>query len=256
MIVEAAQRHTEGRITWQPRRELVDTRFLEAFPLAPGVAKAFVELHHYSHTCSPPAHSFGLAYRGEHVGTACFGPLASMAAHRKVFPALTTTEAFTLGRFVLIESAGYNAESTFIKRCFDLLLAAGVIAIESCADPRWGHVGQIYQATNGQHVGLTNPSTIHVFDDGTELSNRTSGKARRGEVGRRYAIAQLVARGARPPRNGEDMEAWVGRWRRELTRSVRHAGKYRYLWCLNRRHRRAVLGRFPDLDYPKLERAS
>lgn len=256
MITDDSQRHTEGRITWRPRRELVDVRHLDAAVIAPDIAKTFVERHHYSKTCSPTAHPFGLFYRGELVGVACYGPLASMNAHNFVFPTLTATEGVTLGRFVLIENAGYNAESWFIGRCHDLLPARGVVAIDSCADPRWGHIGQIYQATNGQHVGRTNRATIHVFEDGTELSNRTEGKARRGEVGRAYAIQQLVERGATPPARRENMEQWVERWRRALTRPMRHAGKYRYMWCLDRRRRREVLARHPDLDYPKIERAA
>lgn len=252
MITDLAQRHTERRITWRPARDVVSTRTLEVDVLSPGVAKAFVDAHHYSGTCAPPAHPIGLYQRGELAGVAAFGPLPSMNAHRHVFPTLSTTEGVTLGRFVLLESVAFNAESWFIARCFEVLAGRGVVGVDSCADPRWGHIGQIYQATNGRHVGRTNPATIHVFDDGTELSNRTEGKARRGEVGRRYAVDQLVARGAAPPVPGEDMHAWVKRWRRELTRNLRHPGKYRYMWCLDRRRRREVL-RFAPLPYPKLE---
>lgn len=252
MIVDVSQRHTERRITWRAHRDVVSTRALDAVVVAPAVAKAFVEEHHYSGTCAPPAHPVCLYDRGELVGSACFGPLASMNAHRFVFPTLTPTEGVTLGRFVLVQDVGFNAESWFIARCFELLRARGVVGIESCADPRWGHIGQIYQATNGRHVGLTNRSTIHLFDDGTELSNRTQGKARRGEIGRRYAIEQLVARGAAPPACGEDMHEWTKRWRLELTRKQRHPGKYRYMWCLDRRRRREVL-RVPAVAYPKLD---
>lgn len=252
MITDRSQRHTEGRITWRPHRDVVSTRTLEVIGGEPSVTKAFVEQHHYSGTCAPPAHPYRLYDRGELVGAACFGPLASMNAHRFVFPSLAPTEGFTLGRLVLVERVAFNAESWFIARCFELLREAGVVGIESCADPRWGHIGQIYQATNGRHVGRTNRATIHVFDDGTELSNRTEGKARRGEVGRAYAIRQLVERGATPPRRCEDMERWVERWRSKLTRPLRHPGKFRYLWCLDRRRRREVL-RAPAMPYPKIE---
>jgi hypothetical protein len=54
-----------------------------------------------------------------------------------------------------------------------------------------GHVGTIYQATNGHYIGRTNPSTLRLLPDGTCYSNRTSGKLAQGDIGRRYAAAQL-----------------------------------------------------------------
>jgi hypothetical protein len=33
---------------------------------------------------------------------------------------------------------------------------------------------------------------------------------------------------------------------------MRHHGNHRYLWCLDKRHRRAILGSKPALAYPKL----
>jgi hypothetical protein len=251
MIVEHVQRWSERRGTYRPAREVVSTRTLEVALIAPRVAKAFVEAHHYSGRCGPTAHPFGLHDRGELVGVAAFGPPPSMNAHRAVWPTCTTDEAVTLSRFVLVDQVGANAESWFFARCLELLRPRGVIAIESCADPRWGHVGTIYQATNGRYVGTTRPATIHVFEDGRVLDNRTEGKVRRGEVGRAYAVGQLVERGATPPRAGEDMRAWLARWTAALTRSVRHRGKHRYLWCLDRRRARAIL-RAPARPYPKV----
>jgi len=47
--------------------------------------------------------------------------------------------------------------------------------------------------------------------------------------------------------------AWLDLWRTRLTRSMRHPGNYRYLWCLDKRRRREVL-RFPTFAYPKIEK--
>jgi hypothetical protein len=119
------------------------------------IARAFVARHHYSASASSTAHRYGLHCRGDLVGVALFGPPASMAAHRAVFPSLTIREAVTLGRLVLLDSVPGNGESWSLARCFELLRAAGIVAVESCADPEprttvsgdvvlRGHVGTIY----------------------------------------------------------------------------------------------------------------
>jgi hypothetical protein len=254
VITETVQRWTERRESRRPAREVVSTRHLEAVVGEPDRVRAFVAQHHYAETCSSTAHPLELYDRGTLVGVAACGPSASMNVHRKVFPTLGTKEGVTLGRFVLLDQVAANAESWFIARSFELLRDRGVVAVESCADPLRGHVGTIYQATNGHYIGKTNPSTIRVFDDGIEFSNRASGKVRLGEVGRAYAIGQLVRRGAPRPYYDEDIREWLRYWSAELTRTARHRGKHRYLWCLDRRRRREVL-RFPTFAYPKLEAA-
>jgi hypothetical protein len=145
-----------------------------------------------------------------------------------------------------------NAESNFVARCFSLLRAAGVVAVESCADPEprtnesgaqvfRGHLGIVYQALNGRHLGRTRPSTLRLLPDGTCLSNRTAGKLVRGERGHARAVAQLVRWGAEQLQPGEDALAWLRLWRARLTRPMRHRGCLRYVWCLDRRRRREVL---------------
>lgn len=264
MIVEHVQRWTERRASRRPVGELIRTAAYDAAAIeSAAVARAFVMRHHYSASASSTAHRYGLYCRGDLVGVALFGPPASMAAHHAVFPTLTIREAVTLGRFVLLDSVPGNGESWFIARCFELLRAAGIVAVESCADPEprttasgdvvhRGHLGCIYQATNGYYVGRTNPCTLRLLPDGTCYSNRTSGKLAQGDVGRRYAAAQLERWGADPLRDGEDALAWLRRWRGQLTRPMRHRGNHRYLWCLDRRRRRVVLTA-PERPYPKLD---
>jgi hypothetical protein len=192
-----------------------------------------------------------------------------MNAHRFVWPTLTITEAVTLGRLVLLEEVPGNAESWFVARCFELLREAGVVAVESCADPQprttdtglrvhRGHAGTVYQALGARHVGRTRPATLRLLPDGTCLSNRTAGKLVRRERGGDRVIAELVRHGADPVIAGEDALAWLRLWRARLTRPMRHRGNFRYLWCLDRRRRRELLERHVALSYPKidLERAA
>lgn len=269
MITDRSQRWTEKRESYRrPAGELFNPRAHDVELIDQATAKAFVERHHYSGSCSPLAHPFGLFDHGELVGTAVFGPLPSSNAHNAVFgPAYTEKQCVTLGRFVLVDSALINAESWFIKQCFDRLPGRGVIAVESCADPierrlpdgqlvKPGHVGTIYQASSMQYVGKTNPASLPLLPDGTVLSNRTQGKLVRGERGDGRAIVQLAQWGAARPEPGEDLQEWLRTWRGRICKTFRHSGNHRYMRVLNRRHRRAILGGKPSLPYPKLGGAS
>lgn len=272
------QRFTEGRESRRPGGELIRIADFEVSPIADAAAATgFVKLHHYAGHASPTPHRFGLYRHGELAGVALFGPPASMNAHRAIWPTLTTKEAVTLGRLVLLDEVPGNGESWFITRCLELLGSpklyrpldkcghprAPIVGVESCSDP-WprvnragevmfrGHLGIVYQATNGRYVGRTNRNTIRLFPDGTVLSNRSAGKLARGERGDGHPVAQLEAWGATPLQLGEDALAWLRRWRTALTRPMRHGGNHRYLWCLDRRRRREVLTAKP-LPYPKNE---
>jgi hypothetical protein len=279
MIIDTCQRYTERRESRRPAGEPIVTSEYEVAPIeSDAVARRFVSQHHYAGYASPTSHRFGLYHRGELVGVALFGPPASMAAHRKVWPTLTTKEAVTLGRLVLLDSVPGNGESWFVSRCFDLLATpklyrpldrhgdprAPIVGIESCADP-WprhnasgevvfrGHLGIVYQSTNGRYVGRTNDNTMRLFPDGTVLSNRAAGKLVRGERGNGHPVAQLEAWGADKLCTGDDAVAWMRCWRDRLTTTMRHRGNHRYLWCLNRRRRREVLTA-PAVEYPKFWR--
>ena len=263
MITDSCQRWELGRESRRPAGEVIRTSEYDVGPLGPIEAKAFVELHHYSGSCSPTAHPFGLWRRGELAGAAVFGPLPSMNAHRRVFPTLTTLEAVTLGRLVLLDEVPGNGESYFVARCFELLRQRGIAAVESCADPEprassdgrrvhRGHVGTVYQATNGRYVGRTNHASLRLLPDGSVLSNRTQGKVHRGERGQSTAYEQLERFGAEPLREGEDPGTWLCLWRGRLTRALRHRGNHRYVWALDRRRRREVVERFEALPYPKI----
>lgn len=164
---------------------------------------------------------------------------------------------------VLLDEVPGNGESWFVSRCLRELAARGVVGVETCADPVPrldgsgrrvfpGHAGTIYQALSGRYVGRTNAATMYLLPDGTELSNRAAGKLVRGEQGRAYAGSRLVDFGAAPLAPDEDPLAWLRRWRPRICRAVRHRGRHRYLWCLDKRRRREVLAR-PALAYPKID---
>ena len=265
MITDANQRMTHRRQTWVAKREVIRTSEYDVALIGGAEAAAFVREHHYEAETSPPAHPFGLHHRGELVGVAIFGPLASQNAHRKVFPTLADHQGVTLGRFVLVASVGFNAESFFVARTFEQLAARGVVGVDSCADPiervldgrvvKRGHIGQIYQATNGQYVGLTDPATHYLLPDGTTFSKRARSKIEQRERGYERAVAKLVAIGAPQLDPAESSLDWMGRVRTTLLRKYRHPGNHRYVWSLDKRRRREVLDHHPKLSYPRIATA-
>jgi len=263
MITDKCQRWELGREFRRPAGETIRQAEYEVAPIAAAVAKAFVKAHHYSGECSPPAHCYGLFRFGVLSGVAVFCPLISMNAHRAVFPTLATTEGVSCGRLVLLDGVPGNGESFFMARCFALLRAKGIVAVESCSDPEprqsldgtrvhRGHVGTVYQALGGRYVGKTNPATLWLLPDGTVFSNKSSGKVARAEQGRAYSGSKLVDFGAAPLELGEDPLVWLRYWRPRIVRNMRHQGNYRYLWCLNKRRRKEVLDSTPQLDYPNI----
>lgn len=265
MITDTVQRWTERRESRRPAGELIRPSAYDVVEADDDATpRAFVERHHYSGSWVAARFRFLLYQRGNLSGAAVFSVPASGAAHRAVWPTLAPSEAVDLGRFVLTDEVPGNGESWFIARCFELLRGR-VVAIASCADPVPrttaagvrvfpGHVGTIYQATNGRCTGRTRPTTLRLLPDGRVLSNRAQGKLIRHERGWQRAMQELVRFGADPLRDGEDALAWLRRWRAALTRPLRHHGNYRYLWCLDKRRRRETLTA-PAIAYPKMDGA-
>ncbi|MER7056591.1 hypothetical protein [Streptomyces sp. NPDC000351] len=126
-------------------------------------------------------------------GVAVFGVPVNTAVLTKPLPELRPfTESVECSRFVLLDECPGNAESWFLARCFDLLLAQGVRGVVSFADPvprrtasgllvMPGHVGTIYAATNALYTGRATARTVKLLPDGTVFHDRTAQKIRREE---------------------------------------------------------------------------
>lgn len=107
-----------------------------------------------------------------------------------------------------------------------------------------GHVGTVYQATNGTYLGRSTPRTLRLLSSGATFSDRAIQKIRRQERGWEYAVRQLLADGA-PPLAGA-VDQWLALVLRRL-QAVRHPGNHKYAWALRQRER------LPSgLAYPKL----
>ncbi|MGW1870426.1 Mom family adenine methylcarbamoylation protein [Streptomyces mauvecolor] len=212
------QRWHAGQHSWQHVRDGgFDARHYQVDVIpdqAPG--KAFVLTHHYSRSYPAVKVQFGLyeVAGGERrlSGVAAFGVPVSTAVLTKPLPELRPySESLECSRFVLLDECPGNAESWFLARCFDALLADGVRGVVSFADPvprrtvsgalvMPGHVGTIYAATNALYTGRATTRTVKLLPDGTVFHARAAQKIRRQEQGHEYAEAQLRAFGAPPPR--------------------------------------------------------
>lgn len=253
------QRWRAGRDFYRPAREVIDVTRLEVASIADDrTAKAFVTEHHYSGSYPAARFRFGLYERDELVGVAIF----SVPAQPKCLDVLPgdREESVELGRFVLLDHVGANAETWLIARCFEQLRRQGITGVVSFSDPVArtdaagrvvfpGHIGTIYQAGNGVYVGRSRARNTRLLPDGTVLHERSLAKIRRRDRGWRYAAALLEEHGAEPLGEREDARAWVARWLPVISRPLRHGGNHKYVWSLDRRLRKHLPRGLP---YPKL----
>jgi hypothetical protein len=248
-----SQRWYHGRSSDAPC-ELVRPEQLYVERIEETGSRAFVLTHHYSKSFPSARLSIGL-YRkrglepSELVGTCVFSHPCNEATLPAYLPGIYGTFGVELGRFVLLNREPRNTESWFIARAFELLAEylSDVRAVLSFSDPMPrtrldgtiltpGHVGIIYQATNGVYLGKSTPRTILICPDGRVLHNRSLSKLLRGERGADGVAQQLLDMGCSPRRSGESPQSWMSRIRAlgEL-RSMRHKGNHAYAWSLDRR---------------------
>lgn len=268
MIVDYVQRHRERAIRWRPAREIVDLSGMEVAPVERDYARAFVERHHYEHSFPAGRFRFGLFDRCALVGVAVFSqPVNDLST--ACLPG-DPIERVELGRFVLLDCVGANAETWFLGRCFHSLRREGLTGVVSFSDPvprrttsgmvvMPGHVGTIYQAHNAVYLGRSRSERRRVLPDGTVAHNRLLAKIRNGERGWRTAVERLVVHGARPPAPDQDLRAWLANELPTVARSVPHGGNHKYAWTLRRQDRRHLerylerrLGQAAPLSYPKI----
>ena len=268
------QRWREHRSSYRPAGEPVDTTKLGVELMDQGPARAFTKRHHYSGSYPADRCRVGL-YRArrwvvpELVGVAVFSVPMSQAVIPKWTGGLYPAQGVELGRFVLLDDVEANAETWFLARAFRLMaqLLPEVLSVVSFSDPLEqrgpsgdlltpGHVGTIYQAFNGRHVGRTNRATVIFGPDGRVVSNRTLTKIRRGENGAGPAVARLEALGA-PKRHRHECGAeWLHRALDARSfRRVRHPGNFAYTWPVGdrRRTRDARELQLEAKPYPKAE---
>jgi len=133
--------------------------------------REFVKTYHYSKACPPGLYSFGAFHNSELVG---------VALYRK--PSLPKTAVaygvqLELARLVLLDKAGRNSESRFIGHCLGWLKKnkKNISPIISFADPRFGHEGIIYKASNWEYLGKEKGhGTRRIVVDGEWIHSKTA----------------------------------------------------------------------------------
>lgn len=260
MLTHVVQRWRLRRASYRPARETVTTSVLDVAPLPlDRTAKDFVVAHHYSGTYPAARFRYGLFECGELVGVAVF----SVPTNYRTFDALpgSRDENVELGRFVLLDDVGANAESWFLARCFTLLRGEGITGVVSFSDPVarhddignlvfGGHIGTIYQATNGVYLGKSKPKQLLLLPDGSSLHPRALSKVRFKERGWPRVVSLLESYGA--PEFTETRD-WLDLALFAVVRRRQHGGNHKYVWALQRRHRRHLPEGRP---YPKFEGAT
>ena len=258
------QRWRERKERWvaPADRPLFDPAGFEVRPVAEGPARAFVEAHHYSGSYPAARVRSGVFDpHGELVGVAVF----SVGMNPRTLPSYfgPGVEGVELGRFVLTDELGYNAETWVLRRAFaqlrrELPEVRGVLAFSDPVPRKtWlgevvtpGHVGTIYKAFGGRLLGRSEARTRYLDLQGREVSLRGLGKVRgpRSEQEFRREVERLVAAGAPPPRRDEEAAAWV---RRALAsgafEAIRHPGNLAYAWSVAGREFELPERRWRDL---------
>jgi len=263
------QRWRDKRTTYRPACETIDTSDYEIAPITFHDAKSFCIQHHYSGSyvsCRFRFGLFGRALTAEHwqangltpelLGVAVFSVPQHPAVLTNVFPG-NPNDSVELGRFVLLDHVGANAETYFLSRCRELLRAKGLRGVVAFSDPvpritstgtlSPGHIGTIYQSLspNTVFLGRGSRKTLYLFDDGSTLQPRTISKIRNRESGFDYACGILVNHGADKP--GNDPRAWLDHWLPILTTRVSHPGCLKYAFPLQPK----VFPIGTPLPYPK-----
>ena len=144
-----------------------DTSKLSIRPITKSVAKDIIVNNHYSGLWTKVSYAIGLftSEVEEHpffsnvedklIGVACYGDPIGRSAGQSITPLLERDEVLELTRLFVFDGYGSNIESWFLSQTFNWLRenASHIKALISYSDPKVGHNGTIYQATNWLYQG-------------------------------------------------------------------------------------------------------
>ena len=144
-----------------------DTSKLSIRLITKSVAKDIIVNNHYSGLWTKVSYAIGLFTSDveEHpffdnvedklIGVACYGDPIGRSAGQSISPLLERTEVLELTRLFVFDDYGSNIESWFLGKTFQWLRenAPHIKGLISYSDPKEGHNGTIYQATNWLYQG-------------------------------------------------------------------------------------------------------
>lgn len=275
MIVDRTQRWRERRCHWLPGTSEIDPKTLSVDVIdTRRQAAPFVKEHHYAGSMPVARLSVGLfasgrGGRSELVGVCVFAHPVNNASIPKTAGLRDPRAACDLGRLVILDSQGANAESFLVAHAFRLLRREKpeILSVISYADPvrrvdadgrvfMPGHVGGLYAVMGSRYVGRSSARTDLIMPDGRPISSRALSKIRNAECGQRYAVEVLLRAGAYAPRCEEGRAEWLADLERTgFLRRRRHPGCHAYLFPLTKAARMAARN-VPSLPYPVIDRAA
>ena len=224
-----------------------DTSKLSVRPISKSVAKDVIINNHYSGLWTKVSYSLGLYIEDDShkffgdtdklIGVICYGDPIGRLTGQSVSELLDRTEVLELVRLFVFDGYGSNVESWFISKTFDWLRenVPSVKALISYSDPKEGHSGIVYQATNWIYQG----DTLR-FNDSWSFKFSEDGEWQHGRTIFPYY-------GTNDPKKIQqqiDKPFWIRKEPR----------KHRYVYVLLKGKRRKLILKslkHPQLPYPK-----
>ena len=148
-------------------KQYCDISKLSVRLISKDVAKDIIVNNHYSGIWTKVSYAIGLFYlsNDEHkffggineqlIGVACYGDPVGRHSGASICETLDRTEVLELTRLFVFDGYGSNIESWFVGKTFQWLRknAPHIKALVSYSDPKAGHLGTVYQATNWIYQG-------------------------------------------------------------------------------------------------------
>ena len=167
--------------------EYVDINKLSVKLINKDVAKKMIIKHHYTHAASQCRYALGIYSQSEHnffdshdelVGVATYGYPVGRLAAQSISEQLENNQVLELTRLFIFDGYGKNIESYFIGQTIKWLQSnTNTKALISYADPKVGHKGGIYQATNwlyqGDSMRMVDAYSVRLQEDSEWLHSRT-----------------------------------------------------------------------------------
>ena len=169
-------------------KKYIDVNTLSCKLINKDVAKKMIIKYHYTHAWTSCRYAFGLYKKSNHsffdshdelVGVATYGhPIGRLAA-QSISDELNPSNVLELTRLFIHDTCGTNAESYFMGQTFKWFKEnkEQVDVLMSYSDPKVGHLGGIYQATNwlyqGDSMRMVDTYSIKIEEDGSWLHSRT-----------------------------------------------------------------------------------
>ena len=166
-----------------------DVSKLTVRKISKSVAKDIIVKNHYSHLWTKVSYAIGLYIEDDShqffnssdklIGVACYGDPIGRLSGQSITPLLDRTEVLELVRVFVFDDYGSNIESWFLGQTFQWLRTnvPQIKGLISYSDPKEGHNGTIYQATNwlyqGDKLRFNDSWSFKFSEDGEWQHGRT-----------------------------------------------------------------------------------